>query len=204
MGKSNKIVVEVQINAPVALLWERTQDSDLHVLWDIRFSSIRRLEQTNDRGFQLLAYETRVGFGLRVAGHGSYMHNVEHRHSTFEFDSNDCKSLIRSGRGIWLYEPNDSGTFFKTVFDYEPRFGLFGQVIDWLLFRFLFQLATEWGFETLRLWCEGDQTAPNRRRSKFQFLRFVFSRLVGARPKPEMARSWQGTGKPDRPSCLNA
>lgn len=103
--------------------------------------------------------------------------------------------LIAEGRGIWIYEPREeSETHFKTVYDYRARFGLFGRVLD-IVFRRVLQLATEWGFETLRRWCEGDERATDKRRSRWRFAWFCLGRMLGRSPRPGEARSWLGSAK---------
>jgi hypothetical protein len=190
----NKIVVEALIPAPVELVWERTQEPTQHVAWDIRFTHISYRDEIDARGFRVLDYRTDVAFGIAVAGMGRYLHSTPLEHSTFEFDSDDWKSIIRNGRGVWLYEGRPGGTFFKTVYDYDRRYGLIGQALDWLFFRRLLQLATEWGFETLRLWCAGHPEAVEARRSRARFLVFYARRLCFGRPAPFAARSWLGSG----------
>ncbi len=49
-------------------------------------------------------------------------------------DSEDWKSIIGNGRGVWLYESRPEGTYFKTVYDYERRYGMLGRALDRLLF----------------------------------------------------------------------
>jgi hypothetical protein len=192
---ANKIVVEALIPAPVETVWERSQEPEAHVSWDIRFTHISYRDETDARGYRLLDYRTDVAFGIEVTGIGRYLHSTPLEHSSFEFDSDDWKSIIRNGRGIWLYESRDGGTYFKTVYDYDRRYGLLGRALDALVFRRLLQLATEWGFETLRLWCAGDEGALETRRSRFRFLKFFARRLAGASPPPGAARSWLGTGR---------
>jgi len=194
VARSRKIVVEAIIPAPVELVWERTQTPEPHVAWDIRFTRIAYKDKLDERGFRMMDYRTSVGFGLEVAGVGCYLQNNAPHHSTFEFESDDFKSIITKGRGIWQYESCAEGTYFKTVYDYGTRHGRVGRVIDALLFRKLMQLATEWGFETLRLWCAGDEGACKRRRSRVRFGLFFISRLLGRKPAPGAARSWLGTG----------
>ena len=106
----------------------------------------------------------------------------------------DWKSIIRNGRGIWLYRPCSDGTLFKTVYDYDVRHGWIGRVLDAAIFRSLLQLATEWGFETLRQWCAGDDLATTRRRGRLPFLWFYLKRRCGVQPAIGAARSWLGTG----------
>lgn len=195
-GVQRKIVVEAMIPAPLATVWERTQTPDLHVRWDIRFSTIRYLDEKDQRGFNLMDYRTRIGFGVEVCGYGHYLQSTPLELSTFEFDSDDWKSLITKGRGLWLYKPYGEGTYFKTVYDYEIRHGMFGRVIDAVIFRNLMRLATEWGFETLRLWCSGNEDALTQRRSRFRFVLFLLKRLLGGTPGAGAARSWLGTGQP--------
>lgn len=193
MSATRKIVVEVELEAPVALAWERTQTPDQHLAWDLRFTEIRYLDEKDERGYLAMDYRTRVAFGIHIRGFGHYLHSTPLRHSTFEFDSHDWKSLITRGRGIWQYDPRgEARTAFKTVYDYDVRFGLLGRILDRLFFRKLLQLATEWGFETLRQWCAGDEGALARRASRLAFLRFFLARVLGRRPRDGCARSWIG------------
>ena len=140
-------------------------------------------------------YRTDVVFGIDVRGVGRNLHSTPLAHSTFEFDSDDWKSIIRSGRGIWLYEERPEGTYFKTVYDYERRYGAVGRFIDDLLFRRLLQLATEWSFETLRRSCDGRSDAVAARRKRRRFLVFFVQRLAGKKPAVGAARSWLGSGQ---------
>lgn len=194
MKRSRKIVVEAIIAAPVETVWERTQTPEQHVAWDIRFTHIRYLGEADERGFHLLDYRTDVVFGLEVRGVGRYLQSQPLHLSTFEFESADWKSIITLGRGIWQYKPCPGGTYFKTVYDYGVRYGLLGRLLDRAAFRPLIRLATEWGFETLRLWCAGDEGAVRRRR-RLPFVRFFVSRLLGRKPAPGAARSWLGSGQ---------
>ncbi|WP_338872519.1 hypothetical protein [Myxococcus stipitatus] len=95
---------------------------------------------------------------------------------------------------MWLYERRPEGTFFKTVFDYETRHGVLGEMLDAVLFRPFMRLGTEWGFETLRRWCAGDALAPKRRRSRWRVGVFFVARMLGKPPAPGAARSWLGSG----------
>ncbi len=72
---------------------------------------------------------------------------------------------------------------------------MLGRALDDLLFRRLLQLATEWSFETLRLWCAGRPEAVEERRSRARFARFYLIRLLLAKPAPGAARSWLGSGR---------
>jgi len=193
--RARKIVVEAIIPASVEMVWQRSQDPTLHTAWDIRFNRISYLDQTDDRGYRRMEYTTNIALGVAIQGCGRYLTNAEHSHSSFEFDSDDWKSIIRDGRGIWLYRAGPEGTLFKTVYDYEIRHGLAGRILDRLVFRSLLQLATEWGFETLRQWCAGDETATSRRRSRWKFAWFYLKRRLGSPPVSGGARSWLGTGQ---------
>ena len=196
MKKANKIVVEAVIPAPVETVWERTQEPDLHTRWDIRFSHIAYLPEKDERGFNLMDYRTKIGFGIEIAGIGRYLQNSPPKHSTFEFESSDWKSIITTGRGIWQYKPCIEGTYFRTVYDYETRYGRLGKFVDQILFRPVMQLATEWGFETLRLWCAAsDENVLLKRASKLRFVPFFVKRYLGFPPLKNAAQSWIGTGQ---------
>jgi hypothetical protein len=183
----NRVFVEALIPAPVEVVWDRTQDPAKHERWDLRFDQIRYLPREGE-----MDYRTRIGFGVQVRGYGRYLSNEPLARSTFEFDSHDWKSLITSGRGLWLYQRRGGATFFKTVYDYRVRHGLFGRAVDAAFFRPLIQLATEWSFETLRRWCAGDDAAPARRRSWAAFSAWFASRRLGRPPRDGEARSWLG------------
>jgi len=193
-----RIVVEALIPAPVELVWQRTQEPALHTEWDVRFTSIRYLPEQDARGFHLMDYRTHLGFGLEIKGWGRYLANTPLVRSTFEFGSDDLRSVILEGRGLWLYERHPEGTFFKTVFDYQTRYGVVGELVDAALFRPVMQLGTEWGFETLRRWCAGDEGALARGRSRWRFALFCLSRVLGREPAPGAARSWLGSGNERR------
>lgn len=195
MKKANKIVVEAIIPCAVETLWERSQEPDLHILWDIRFSHIKYLEELDEKGFQLMDYRTKIGFGLEIKGIGRYLQNTPLKHSTFEFESDDWKSIIKIGRGIWQYKPCAEGTYFRTVYDYETNYGFFGAIVDRILFRPMMQLATEWSFETLRRWCDGEEKEVEKRRSYFKFIPFLIKRYFGFAPKKDEAESWIGNGQ---------
>jgi len=194
-ARARKIVVEAIIPAPVEVVWERSQVPEQHTAWDIRFNHIGYIDKTDDRGYHLMDYRTNVALGITINGHGRYLANSEHSHSSFEFDSDDWKSIIRNGRGIWLYRRCSEGTLFKTVYDYDVRHGWIGRMLDAAIFRSLLQLATEWGFETLRQWCAGDDEATARRRGRLPFAWFYLKRRLGWNPATGAARSWLGTGQ---------
>jgi len=195
MKKANKIIVEAIIPCDVETLWERSQNPDLHILWDIRFSHIAYLEERDRNGFELMDYRTKIGFGMEIKGVGRYLQNTPLKHSTFEFESDDWKSIIKIGRGIWQYKPCAEGTYFRTVYDYETNYGRFGSLIDRALFRPVMQLATEWSFETLRRWCAGREEEVEKRRSFIKFIPFFVKRFLGFAAKEGAAESWLGNGQ---------
>ncbi|HVE59255.1 MAG TPA: hypothetical protein VNB22_20695 [Pyrinomonadaceae bacterium] len=195
MKKANKIIVEAIIPCEVETLWERSQEPALHIRWDIRFSHIKYLEELDEKGFQLMDYRTKIGFGLEIKGIGRYLQNTPLKHSTFEFESGDWKSIIKIGRGIWQYKPCAEGTYFRTVYDYETNYGFFGALADRALFRPMMQLATEWSFETLRRWCAGREQEVEKRYSYLKFMPFFVKRYLGFAPKKGEAESWLGNGQ---------
>jgi hypothetical protein len=110
--------------------------------------------------------------GLTIRGHGRYKLHRPLRQSTFEFWSDDPRSLLRRGVGLWLYTPLGDGTVrFSTSYTYEVRWGILGRVIDRLVFRPFFQRETERSFRRLaeRYFPEGASRVAgvcNRRRRK--------------------------------------
>jgi hypothetical protein len=156
MGNS-PIYVETVIATSMDALWEHTQNPALHQRWDLRFTAIAYLPRPDAAAPQRFRYATRIGFGLHIAGEGESTGTVEQggaRTSALRFWSDDPKALIRTGSGYWQYQPLPEGIQFLTWYDYEPRFGVAGTVVDRLLFRPLFGWATAWSFDRLRLWLE--------------------------------------------------
>jgi hypothetical protein len=155
---SPPIYVETTIRTTVTELWQRTQQPDQHQRWDLRFTGIRYLPRASEDEPQRFEYETRLGFGLRIAGEGETVGTREDasgvRTSALKFWSDDPKSLIRTGSGYWQYVPVDGGVRFLTRYDYETRFGSVGRLADRLVFRPLISWATAWSFDRLRLWLE--------------------------------------------------
>jgi hypothetical protein len=181
-----RITVEAVVPAPVEEVWARSLDHREHLRWDIRFDEIRALEEVGT-----LRYRTRLGFGLRIEGTGRYLGRREGAVCSFEFGSEDQRSLIVEGKGAWIYRPAGEGTHFRTVYDYRVRYRALGRVAD-VVFRPVMQLATEWSFETLRRWCGGDEVSLARRRNRWRFLPFLARRMAGGRPRAGEARSWIG------------
>jgi len=154
--KMNGIYVERLIRADIERVWKYTQEPDLHQRWDLRFSTIRYLPHLAGEP-QKFRYETRIGFGLRIAGFGESIGEVlsdaGSRTSKLLFWSDDRKSLIAKGSGYWRYIPTDGGTRFLTYYDYTTRFGVLGRMVD-LVFRPLIGWATARSFDALALWLE--------------------------------------------------
>src|SRR5262249_16577218 len=131
-------------------LWDITQDHLLHPSWDHRFSRIRMdVPEGGIRTGTEMRYERDV-LGMTIRGKGRYKLHRLHRQSTFEVWSDDPRSLIRRGVGLWLYRPEGDGTVqFSTSYTYEVRWGALGRAIDRLLFRPFFQRETERSFRRL-------------------------------------------------------
>ncbi len=140
--------VAVRLRTPVERLWDLTQDHRLHPTWDRRFSRIEVLADRIEAGTEM-RYERTV-LGLTVRGSGRYKLHRPLEQSTFEFWSDDPRSLIRRGVGLWLYRPQGDGTVvFSTSYTYEVRWGRLGALIDRLVFRRFFQRETERSFRRL-------------------------------------------------------
>jgi hypothetical protein len=160
---SAPIHVRVRLDAPVERVWNLTQDHRLHPGWDHRFSKIVLLHEETDAPHRappgtpdprihtgsLMRYEKRL-FGLTVRGFGRYkLHRPPHQ-STFEFWSDDPRSLIRRGAGLWRYTALPDGrTEFATSYTYQVRWGTLGRLVDRYMFRPLFQRYTEQSFRRL-------------------------------------------------------
>ncbi len=167
--------VAVRLRATVNAVWDLTQDPGVHPTWDHRFSRIAVLADRIDTG-TTMRYEKSV-LGVTIRGFGRYKLHRPLRQSTFEFWSDDPRSLIARGVGLWRYTPTDDGQVeFATSYTYAVRWGLFGRWVDRLAFRPAMQWYTEQSF---------------RRLARVYFPRDP-SRVVGARgrkPVPLGARS---------------
>ncbi|MBX3379656.1 MAG: DoxX-like family protein [Phycisphaeraceae bacterium] len=156
---SRPIYVEITIRGSLDELWRRTQTPELHERWDLRFTHIEYLPKL-DGGPQRFLYETRLGFGLKIAGHGESVgeRSVNGQPSSaLQFWSDDFKSLIIRGSGYWKYVRMEGGAIqFLTLYDYQTRWGFVGKLIDSAVFRPLIGWATAWSFDRLRLWIERD------------------------------------------------
>ncbi len=142
------IHVSVRVPTTIDALWNLTQDHRIHPDWDHRFDGIIMLADRIETGTRM-SYEKTI-LGVTIRGWGLYKLHRPHKQSTFEFGSQDPRSLIRRGVGLWLYRPAPNGLVeFATSYTYETRWGLFGRVLDRCVFRSLFQLETERSFRRL-------------------------------------------------------
>ncbi|WP_437321574.1 SRPBCC family protein [Sorangium sp. So ce385] len=142
------IHVRVRLRTTVERLWELTQDHKLHPSWDHRFSRIVMLGEVVQTG-TAMRYEKDL-LGVTIRGGGRYKLHRPCRQSTFEFWSEDPRSLIRRGVGLWLYRAVGDGVVeFSTSYTYEVRWGALGRWFDRAVFRPLFQRATERSFRRL-------------------------------------------------------
>jgi hypothetical protein len=140
--------VAVRLAAPLSEVWRVTQDHHLHPAWDHRFSHIEMLAERITTGTEM-RYEKRL-CGMVIRGFGRYKLHKPMRQSTFEFWSDDWRSPIRRGVGLWRYVPCAGGVEFRTSYSYDVRWGLIGRVLDRLVIRRWFQRETERSFARLR------------------------------------------------------
>lgn len=159
------IYVEILIRAPIDAVWDHTQQPSLHERWDLRFSSIEYLPKASAAAPQRFRYTTRVGGGLQVAGDGESVGTRDladgSRTSALRFWSHSPLALIAEGSGYWKYIPAADGVRFLTWYDYRPRWGAVGRIVDAVVFRPLLGWATAWSFDRLRGWLE-DGIEPAR------------------------------------------
>jgi uncharacterized protein YndB with AHSA1/START domain len=190
-----RIVTEAILHAEPQRIWDHTVQPEAHVRWDLRFDVIRFDGQPDGPDERRLEYITRVVPGFTIHGFGSYKDTEHLKVSAFRFDSDDWRSLMHTGKGVWSYLPRpDGSTLFRSVYDYETRFGAPGLYLDRWVFRPMLSLATEYSFETLRLWVDGGQD-PSLRASRVRFLAYALRRLIARRiPAVPLARGWIGSG----------
>lgn len=162
------IYVESRIRAPIDRLWDATQQPDQHRRWDVRFGTITYMPRSDGEP-QRFTYATTVAPGVTIAGTGQSLGDRDRpdgaRWSGLRFWATDRRSIIDSGAGYWRYLPTDDGVRFLTRYDYRPRWGRPGELIDRWMFRPLFGWATAWSFDRLRLWLEED-IPPERSRDR--------------------------------------
>ncbi|HSK96555.1 MAG TPA: hypothetical protein VK891_08070 [Euzebyales bacterium] len=162
------IYVESRIRAPLERLWDVTQDPAQHQRWDVRFGTIT-YQPGSDGAPQRFTYATTVVPGLTIAGTGEALGDRDRpdgsRWSGLRFWTADRRSIIAAGGGYWRYVPTDDGVRFLTRYDYRPRWGVLGELLDRWAFRPLFGWATAWSFDRLRLWLE-DGIPPERSRRR--------------------------------------
>lgn len=142
------IHVRVRLKTTLRELWDFTQNHHLHPSWDHRFSRIEMLADEITTG-TTMKYEKDLG-PVTIRGFGRYALHRPLKQSTFEFWSEDWRSLITRGAGLWRYTELPCGSVeFATSYTYAVRWGLLGRVFDRLVFRPLFQWYTEQSFERL-------------------------------------------------------
>jgi hypothetical protein len=167
-GRRKPIYVESRIRAPIERLWDATQQPDQHQRWDVRFDTITYLPR-EDGEPQQFTYATTVAPGVTVAGTGESLGGRDRpdgtRWSGLKFWAADRRSIIDRGAGYWRYIPTDDGVRFLTRYDYRPRWGRLGDLVDRWFFRPLFGWATAWSFDRLRIWLE-DGTPPEHTRNQ--------------------------------------
>ena len=150
-----RIYVEARVAAPMAALWEATQDPVAHASWDLRFSAITLLPTPAGEP-QRFRYANRTVPGAPLTGTGISL-GERHRPdgsctSALRFRADSRLSPIASGHGFWRYVPDGDAIRFFTGYDYEPAWQ--GPAGDRLLVRPVIGWMTAWSFDRLRLWLE--------------------------------------------------
>jgi hypothetical protein len=162
------IYVESRMRVPMERVWDATQDPAQHQRWDVRFGSITYLPEVDGEP-QRFTYATTVVPGVTVAGTGESLGDRDRpdgtRWSGLRFWADDRRSIIDAGAGYWCYVPTDDGVRFLTRYDYRPRWGRVGELVDRAIFRPAFGWATAWSFDRLRLWLE-EGIPPERSRDQ--------------------------------------
>jgi hypothetical protein len=180
-SRRRPIYVESRMRVPMERLWEATQDPEQHQRWDVRFGSIT-YEPKVEGEPQRFTYATTVAPGVTVAGTGESLGDRDRpdgtRWSGLRFWSKDRRSIIDAGAGYWRYVPTDDGIRFLTRYDYRPRWGRLGELIDRACFRPAFGWATAWSFDRLRLWLE-EGIPPERSRDQAVAHATAVAGLVG-------------------------
>lgn len=161
------LYVETVVRAPLEELWQATQDPAQHQRWDLRFTEISYGRPPAPGEPQCFVYALRLGPRwlpiARVAGAGTTLGERRRadgtRTSALRFASPDPRSPLLEGSGWWRYVPTTDGVRFLTGYDYRPRWGRVGEVLDRRVLRPWMGWATAWSFDRLRIWLE-DGTPP--------------------------------------------
>lgn len=205
------IYVETRINAPIDRVWDATQQPDEHQRWDVRFGTISYLPRANGEP-QRFTYATTVLPGVTIAGTGESLGDRDRPDGTWwsglKFWAGDRRSIIDAGAGYWRYIPTDDGVRFLTRYDYRPRWGRVGELIDRWAFRPVFGWATAWSFDRLRLWLEHG-ARPERTRNQALAHAIAVGGLAGVFAYQGLVPKvweldggevaiWQGLGLPHR------
>lgn len=154
-----QVYVEMEVHAELEELWRLTQDASQHRRWDLRFSDIVPIG-TGAEDHARFRYSTRLLPFLRISGVG--VHAGERRRpdggctSALMFASDHPLSVIDEGSGYWRYLPHGEVVRFATGYDYRPRWGALGRVVDATIVRPIMRWATAWSFDRLRIWAETD------------------------------------------------
>lgn len=156
--KSKPLYIETKIKCNHDILWKYTQDPSIHQVWDLRFNEIKYLLKDKPVEVQKFRYTTKIGFGIKVTGVGESVatktkDNGEST-SVLKFSSDNYLSIIKQGSGFWKYVPQSDGIKFFTSYDYETRWGKFGNMFDKFIFRPLMIWVTAWSFDCLKNWIE--------------------------------------------------
>lgn len=201
-ARRRPIYVESRIHTSMERLWDATQNPAEHQRWDVRFGRITYLHRADGEP-QRFTYATTVVPGVTVAGTGESLGDRDRpdgtRWSGLKFWAADPRSIIDAGAGYWRYVPTDDGIRFLTRYDYRPRWGRIGAVIDRAVFRPVFGWATAWSFDRLRLWLE-DGTPPERTRNLALAHATAIAGLVGIAASTAVPILASGRGNTSEPS----
>src|SRR5262249_38952239 len=129
----------------------------LHARWDVRFSEITYLPRLSLDEPQRFEYRRQVFPGLAVRGTGEVFTNRSvdgTATSALRFTSTHPLSPIVRGSGVWRYVPGPDGIRFIPEYDYEPRWGRAGRLLDRVIVRPAMTWLTAVGFDRLRRWLE--------------------------------------------------
>ncbi|MBD8071459.1 DoxX-like family protein [Bacillus sp. PS06] len=173
--KNKPIYVELPIKSSIDEVWSRTQEPKLHEQWDLRFSSIEYLPKKSEDEPQSFLYETKIGFGVKVAGWGKSVGTANKKDgsktSSLHFGTDQKISPIREGKGYWRYIPKGDEIIFLTQYDYQVRYGFIGRILDFF-FRPMMGWATALSFDVLKRWIEIGESP------RAQYVRFFMTSLL--------------------------
>jgi hypothetical protein len=130
-----RIDAEIQIAAPLAVVWSYLQDFDRRGEWDVRVRASELVAPGKPEPGSLARYHLRAVPGMTLTLTARYTSLVLHQHSAIVFEDLPWWQMIESAAGCWRFTATPEGTLFQSTFRYRLKLGRLGEWLDARLFR---------------------------------------------------------------------